>query len=198
MSANIAICGGIAVGKTTLGTKLCSMNEGWTFLEERPGEVAFIQEFYSDKERWAFHSRMGMLEYFFRRGAYLEASKGITVQDRTLHELIIFAEVQKELGTMSAKEFDLYDRIFTMLSERHPLPDVVVRCKCSAKVALQRVLKRGREFELGIKEDYISAIELRYDLWQERQSKSAKFIVINTDRELDVSEVSRKINDALR
>jgi deoxyadenosine/deoxycytidine kinase len=193
MASNVAICGGIAVGKTTLGETLVNLNPHWEFLEERPQEVAFIKEFYADKRRWAFHSRIGMLEYFFRRTEYLAASKGVVIQDRTLHELVIFAEVQAEIGTMSPEEFDLYHRVFVMLSERHPQPDIIIRCKCPSNEAMRRVRKRARDFEAGMTEDYIKVIEGRYDQWQDRQSATAKIIEINTDEEIDYKRIAEQL-----
>lgn len=194
MGSNIAICGGIAVGKTTLGKTLVNLNPDWEFLEERPQDVAFIKDFYADKRRWAFHSRIGMLEYFFRRTEYLTASKGVIVQDRTLHELVIFAEVQAEIGTMTSEEFDLYHRVFVMLSERHPQPDIIIRCKCPPNVALQRVRERARDFETSMTEDYIEVIEGRYDQWQDRQSATANIIEVNTDEEIDYSHIAQQLS----
>ena len=193
MANSVAICGGIAVGKTTLFNKLRSQNTDWEFLEERPEQVAFIKDFYDDKPRWVFHSRIGMLEYFFRRTKHLNASSRLVVQDRTLHELVVFAEVQKELGTMSSQEFDLYRRIFAMLSERHPQPDVIIRCKCFSNVALMRVRERARDFETSIDEDYIKTIERRYDQWQDRQSAATKIIEVYTDSDLDCSMVAEQL-----
>ena len=87
MANSVVICGGISVGKTTLWNKLRRLNTDWEFPEERPEERAFIENFYDDKLRWAFHGRIGMLEYFFRRTGRLVASSKLVFQDRTLHEL---------------------------------------------------------------------------------------------------------------
>ncbi|WP_243611758.1 deoxynucleoside kinase [Shimia aestuarii] len=193
MASNVAICGGIAVGKTTLGKALVSLRQDWDFLEERPQEVAFIKDFYAEKRRWAFHSRIGMLEYFFRRTAYLDASSKFVIQDRTLHELVIFAEVQAEIGTMSSSEFDLYHRVFVMLSERHPQPDVIIRCKCPSNVALKRVRERARDFEASMTEEYIKLIEDRYDQWQDRQSATTRIVEVHTDQEIDYSRISEQL-----
>jgi deoxyadenosine/deoxycytidine kinase len=162
-------------------------------LEERPEEVAFIKEFYDDKRRWSFHSRIGMLEYFFRRTEYLKASSKPVLQDRTLHELVIFAEVQNDLGTMSQEEFNLYHKVFTMLSESHQKPDILIRCKCSSSLALARVKERARDFETSMTEEYIRTIEARYDQWQERQPKTTKIIEVQTDGDLDYAKVADQI-----
>ena len=199
MSAfNVAICGGIAVGKTTLGKALVSASNGWNFLEERPADVAFIKDFYEDKKRWAFHSRIGMLEYFSRRSAYLESGTNLVIQDRTLHELIVFAEAQRDLGTMQQKEFDLYFRIFSLLSENHPVPNLMIRCTCDSETAIKRVRERGRAFEAGISQKYIQMIDERYDHWQDRQESRVKFIEVATDLELDVQAILESIETVQR
>ena len=172
MANSVVICGGISVGKTTLWNKLRSLNTDWEFLEERPEEGAFIEDFYDDKLRWAFHSRIGMLEYFFRRISRLVAPSKLVVQDRTLHELVVFAEVQVKLGTMSAQEFDLYRRVFAILSERHPQSDLIIRCKCPSNVALARVRERARKV---------------------RQSATTKIIEVYTDSDPDYSIIAEHL-----
>jgi len=194
MALKIAICGGIAVGKTTLGRRLADEMPNWQFLEEKPQEVAFIQEFYMDKARWAFHSRMGMLAYFLKRTVFLESSMPTVLQDRCLHELIVFAEVQRKLGTMRVDEFELYCNIFSQLCELQPAPDIVIRCTCSPKTSLQRVASRNREFEIGVQEAYIRHVEEQYDEWQSRNKNDLCFIDVNTDHGVDTSDLLKVIN----
>lgn len=194
MALNIAICGGIAVGKTTLGRRISSNARVWEFLEEKPEEASFIQEFYRDKARWAFHSRMGMLAYFLKRTVFLESSNATIIQDRCLHELIVFAEVQRKLGTMRSDEFNLYCDIFNQLCELQRFPDVIIRCVCSPNIALSRVGQRNRAFEVGMQESYIKLIETQYDEWEMRNDREVRFLKVNTDGEVDISDLLVKLN----
>lgn len=196
MLCNVAICGGIAVGKTTLGRSLSNLRQEWTFIEESPSDVPFIFEFYEDKARWAFHSRIGMLTYFFRRSNILNTIDGVVLQDRMLHELIVFAEVQRKLGTMRTDEFDLYSEIFQQLSAHQPRADLVIRCQCDRQTAMQRIVERGRTFEAAIAIDYLDEVEAAYDRWQERNSATMNFIIVDTGADLEVENVVRQIEEA--
>lgn len=193
MPKNFAICGGIAVGKTTLGRRLSLIEKNWVFLEEDPTIVPFINRFYDDKRRWAFHSRMGMLSYFNERSAFIEATSKIVLQDRSMHELIVFAEVQKMLGTMEDAEFELYQTIFHQLASHHPFPDVMIRCICDPDEAVRRISYRGRSFESAIDSNYLRLVEEAYDRWCERNHKQVEIITVRTDEAHEPAKLIEKL-----
>lgn len=188
----VSVCGGIAVGKTTLCGMLSAHDKSYELRLEDPTHVAFIKNFYEDRKRWAFHSRMGMLAYFLTRDA-VDSNHENIIQDRSFHELIVFATAQLRNGAITEEEYALYGVLFAGLSRLVPRPDCVVRCTCPVNVALQRVKTRGRTFESNINKDYLSLIEALYDQWISELPKSTRIIVVDTSREISVSDVWQQV-----
>lgn len=197
MQISVAVSGGIAVGKTTLCRELLLARPHCTLFEESPEEVAFLSDFYQDRKRWAFHSRMGMLAHFLHRRALLSSNAGDVIQDRFLQELMVFAQVQRRSGTLSEAEFSLYSDLYDHISEFQPRPAVIVRCICDPKIALERVRQRGREFESRVSVDYIAVIEAQYDDWLIAESKTTQVITVKTDIGVDAQAVWREIDQAV-
>jgi deoxyadenosine/deoxycytidine kinase len=188
----ISVCGGIAVGKTTLCKLLHETDRTASLRLEEPADVAFLKEFYADRKRWAFHSRMGMLAYFHARdGASTVESK--VLQDRCLHELVVFARAQLYTSTLTSEEYDLYRAIFSGFVKLVPMPSVIVRCVCPPEIALERVHRRGRVFEGSITTEYLSLIEARYDDWIAELPSTTQVVVVDTSAELDASDIWRRI-----
>jgi deoxyadenosine/deoxycytidine kinase len=175
----IAIAGGIAVGKTTLQSEIQKQMNHWGFVEEKPEKALFLKEFYADKGRWAFHSRMGMLAYFHERTGEKDGTD-IVVSDRCIHELIVFARVQKQLGTLSDQEFQLYVSIYQAMCATQQLPDKIIRCVCSNEEASKRVQKRARDFENKVDIQYLELVEKQYDAWLNELPSTINILVLDT------------------
>lgn len=89
----VAIVGGIAVGKTTIGNKLLSGIESLKFIEEDVSKNEFLEDFYGDMKRWAFHSRISTLAMIASNYVLDNVSEDIILMDRCLDELITFARL---------------------------------------------------------------------------------------------------------
>ncbi len=192
----IAICGGIAVGKTTIGKQLTKHLEDGHFIEEDPRQNSYLKEFYLDKKKWGFHSRIAMLALFI--DYYNSASqldKTYIVFDRTIHELITFARLQYFLGNLTKNEYKLYKQLYnSVLSLTKPM-DLVIYLYCDPLVSLNRIQKRGREFESSVDEKYLLSINHQYDIWLRLLKNKTSIIKIDTSSEIDLRLLGAKIRD---
>jgi deoxyadenosine/deoxycytidine kinase len=60
--------------------------------------------------------------------------------------------------TLGPDEFGLYQRIFQMLDQQLPRPDLVIYLEARPEVLLQRLRKRGRDYERGIGQEYLEKL----------------------------------------
>ena len=119
----IAIVGGIAVGKTTIGKRLIEKLDRIKFIEEDVSKNEFLSDFYDDMKKWAFHSRMSTLA-MIASNYILDHKDSIILMDRCLDELITFARLQYEKGNLSEREFKVYSQLFCDILAFAPKIDV--------------------------------------------------------------------------
>ncbi|WP_312406216.1 deoxynucleoside kinase [Rhizobium sp.] len=189
----IAVSGGIAVGKTTFGNRIGHELQGAYFVQENPEQNPFLEDFYKDRTRWSFHSRIGMLDLFEQRMKAIPGDIDVIVLDRTIHELIVFADLQLRNGTMSQKEYDLYKSVFETYCTLMPVPDILIRVTCDEEVALERMHSRGRSFEQKIGLEYLRAVEKEYDRWFAGLTLRSTIITVRTDREIDLRDLLTQV-----
>ena len=120
---HIAVAGLIGAGKTTFASALAVVARTAVFYEPVSGNP-FLAPFYADMPRWAFAMQMYLLDARAAQAAQAAAQGG--VQDRTLHEDAVFAELLTDDGAMSAAELALYRTYVVRLRDAAPAPDLVV------------------------------------------------------------------------
>jgi deoxyadenosine/deoxycytidine kinase len=193
----VSISGNISVGKTTLTSHLAGIIPACQAFIEHPGRNPYLADFYNDMPRWAFHSRVAMLAMFAARYREVDTAKEIVLMDRCIQEIIAFANLQVELGNLSASEFSVYEMLYDCLVAATPTPDIVLYLTCSPKVALQRIAERGRVFEKEISEKYLAAIELYYEQWISSLPATTTVLKYNTDSGINAESVFRDVQGCL-
>lgn len=155
----IVVEGPIGVGKTTLVNRLSEQNNGRTVLEifeENP----FLADFYGDRDSYAFQTEMFFLLSRYRQQeefAQEDLFNSLTVSDYLFTKCRLFASL-----TLSDHELALYDRMYSILSEQVPKPDVVVHLHAPLDTLLGRIQKRGRSYEQGMDPDYLDRLRSLY------------------------------------
>lgn len=148
----IAIEGCIGVGKTTLTNILATRFSARTVcevVEENP----FLPEFYRDPVAHAFKTQIFFLLSRYKQQETLaqgDLFASTTVADYTFAKDRIFAEL-----TLSNNELALYSEMYNVLNTRVPKPDLVVFLQAPIDIILQRIRRRGRDFERDIDPDYL-------------------------------------------
>ena len=113
--------------------------------------------------------------------------KDNNVLDRSIYEDWYFAKVNKDLGRISDLEFSLYeDLLNNMLEELEELPkkspDLMIYLSGSFETILERIKKRGREYELDeALVSYYYTLWQGYDNWIKQHYKASDVLIINID-----------------
>jgi deoxyadenosine/deoxycytidine kinase len=194
----VAIAGNIGSGKTTL-TNLLAKNFGWQPVYEQIDDNPYIENFYEDMRRWAFHLQIYFLQ---KRFTYVINSckkyKDI-VQDRTLYEdAYIFAPTLHSMGLLASRDYETYLSLFNLMISLTKQPDILIYLQASVPTLLNQISKRGRTYENSIRLDYITSLNERYENWV--STYEGRKLIINIDnlniidKPEDLGVVFEKVN----
>ena len=161
----IAIAGNIGVGKSTL-TELLSKRLGWEPYFEAVDENPYLADFYQDMQRWAFHSQIFFLSRRLRHHYELLQRRHSVIQDRSVYEdAEIFARNLYLQGHMNERDYRVYRDLYETVVAVLPPPDLVVYLQASVPTLLERIRRRGRDYEQGIAPEYLERLNTLYEEW---------------------------------
>lgn len=179
----VAVAGNIGVGKSAL-TRVLSNYFKWEAYYEHTDDNPYLADFYDEMPRWSFNLQVYFLSTRFRQQQEIENKPYSVVQDRSIYEdAEIFARNLHEMGLMSERDFDNYQRLFSIMTSYLEAPDLLIYLRASVPTLVRQIQSRGRPFETGIRIDYLKQLNERYEDWIERYDLGAK-LIIDTD-ELD-------------
>lgn len=161
----LIVAGNIGVGKTSLAERL-GERLGWKTAYESVADNPYLPDFYADMRSWAFHLQVFFLGH--RAKQYIDLCSGVqsVVFDRSIYEdAYIFARALHHMNNLAERDFISYRRIFDLVVNRLPTPDLLVYLRAPVKVLLDRIHSRGRAIESGINQEYLSLLESFYDEW---------------------------------
>lgn len=165
MKRFIAVAGNIGVGKSTL-VKLLSDRLGWKPFYEPVSENPYLVDFYKDMRTWAFHSQVFFLTRRLRIHRQLIDHPTSAIQDRSVYEdAEVFAQNLYCQGLIDERDYHSYQELYKVLIEFLPPPDLVIYLHSSVVTLMERITKRGRDFEKKITADYLEQLNVLYDKW---------------------------------
>ncbi|HTX73918.1 MAG TPA: deoxynucleoside kinase [Rectinemataceae bacterium] len=177
MKKYIVLAGNIGAGKSTL-VELLSRRLGFEPYYEPVAQNPFLQDFYADMPRWAFHSQVFFLTHRVRSHHALMADRHSVVQDRSLYEdAEVFAKNLYERGDMSGRDWETYVELYRSLCSLLPAPDLVIYLRATVPTLQARIARRGRSFEAGIPDEYLASLNRLYEAWIESFELSPVLIV---------------------
>lgn len=151
----VVVEGPIGVGKTSLARRLGDSFE-CELLLENSAENPFLERFYQSPRQYALPTQ---LFFLFQRARQLEQLRQTDmfsprrVSDFLLEKDILFAE-----SNLEDDEMRLYEQVYRQLSPNVPQPDLVIYLQASAEVLMQRVRRRGVDFERNIEPEYLERL----------------------------------------
>jgi deoxyadenosine/deoxycytidine kinase len=172
----MVIEGPIGVGKTSLATLLAQRFTGRLILESVE-ENPFLGSFYEDRQKYAFQTQLFFLLSRFRQQQELfqqDLFSSVTLSDYLFAKDRIFACLN-----LDPNELGLYDRIFEALGSRISKPDLVIYLQARLDVLLNRIRRRGREFERKIDPQYLEELMKAYNEFFFHYAETP-LLVINT------------------
>ena len=183
---HIAVAGNIGVGKTTL-TGLLAKNFNWEPHYESVDNNPYLDDFYTDMQRWSFNLQVYFLNSRFGQLKEFQESGKNIIQDRTVYEdAHIFAPNLHAMGLMTTRDFDNYSNLFKLMSSFVNPPDLLIYLRASVPTLVKQIQSRGRDYESSIRIDYLTRLNERYEAWISEYT-SGKLLIIDTD-DLDFSK----------
>jgi deoxyguanosine kinase len=173
---HIAIEGPIGVGKTSLTSLLAKRFRGAKVLADV--ENPFLDDFYKDKRGAAFRTELFFLLSRFDQQRQLSQGDLFTplvIADYTFAKSKIFAYL-----TLDDSELMIYNKLFDLLSENVPKPDLVIYLQANLDTLLRRIKKRGRAYEKSIAPTYLQELSEAYSHYFYRYDETP-LLVVNTN-----------------
>jgi len=181
----VAVAGNIGVGKSSL-TKVLAERYKLTPIYEAVDENPYLADFYVDMERYAFHSQMFFLARRLEQHlSYINhansALNNRVIQDRTIYEdAAIFAKNLADKGIFQARDYQTYRHMYEAIEKALRPPDLMIYLKAEVSTLKQRIIKRGRDYESTIEDDYLEQLNQLYNDWTSNYSLS-KIVTIETN-----------------
>ena len=183
---HIAIAGNIGAGKTSLA-ELIAKHYNWEAHYEDVIDNPYLDDFYTHMERWSFNLQVYFLKSRFQKLLAFQNNKKTIVQDRTIYEdAFIFAPNLNAMGLMNQRDFKNYRELFDLMESLIEGPDLLIYLRSSIPNLVNKIHKRGREYENSISIDYLSRLNERYEAWISTYDKN-KMVIIDVD-DLDFVE----------
>ncbi len=158
----IVVEGVIGVGKTSL-VKLLAAQTGARVNLEIVEENPFLSRFYQDRAAYAFQTQIFFLLSRFRQQQVLtqpELFSDLVVSDYLFAKDRIFANLN-----LSDDELALYNQLAGILEDRILKPDLVIYLQGSTPLLMERIRRRGRDFERNMDADYIESLNRAYNFF---------------------------------
>ena len=170
----IVIEGPIGVGKTSLASRLAESLSCESVLEQ-PSENPFLERFYRSRAQYALPTQ---LFFLFQRVRHLQELKQsdlfsqVRVSDFMLEKDALFARV-----TLDDDEFRLYQQVYGQFSLDIPDPDLVIYLQAPVETLLERIRRRGIDYERLIDKEYLQHIVDAYTTFFHRYNGSPLLII---------------------
>ena len=175
---SIAIEGPIGAGKSSLARILAERTDK-RLVVETDEENPFLDRFYKDEKKHAFQTQLFYLLSRYQQQVSLtqgELFRRGLVADYLFAKDRIFAAL-----TLDEQEFRLYDRVYSLLVNQVPRPDLVVYLQARPEVLLERVKKRGRATEGNIRAGYLEEVSQAFNQFFFHYNETPLLVVNTSD-----------------
>jgi deoxyadenosine/deoxycytidine kinase len=189
----IAVEGPIGVGKTTVVERLAEKLDANKVLEDGSTNP-FLPGFYDGKPGAAFQTELFYLLSRYRQQQELlqrQLFAQATLMDYLFEKSRLFAYLN-----LDDSELMIFDKLFALLVESVPKPDLVVYLQAPTEILLKRVKLRGLGDEGAISEEYLAELNRAYNHYFFHYS-ATPLLVVNT-ADLDFVKHSEDVDDLLK
>jgi len=189
----VAVEGAIGVGKTTVVDLLAERLDANKVLEDWSTNP-FLRPFYDGKPGVAFQAELFFLLSRYRQQQELTQRKLFT--ESTLVDYVFEKSRLFAYLNLDDSELLIFDKLFSLLSESVPKPDLVVYLQAPTEVLVRRVKARGRPEETNFSEEYLAEVNRAYNHYFFHYS-ATPLLVVNT-ADVDLARNEEDIADLLK
>jgi deoxyguanosine kinase len=189
----IAVEGPIGVGKTTVVERLAEQLDAVTMLEDWSTNP-FLRPFYEGTDGAPFQLELFFLLMRYRQQQELVQRKlftQATLCDYVFEKSRLFAYLN-----LDDSELLIYEKLYSLLSESVPKPDLVVYLQAPTEILMRRVRTRGRPEESRLSEEYMTEVNRAYNHYFFHYS-ATPLLVVNT-ADVDFARSQADVDDLLR
>lgn len=189
----IAIEGPIGVDKTMIVERLATRLDANKVLEDWATNP-FLRPFYDGKAGAAFQTELFFLLSRYRQQQELvqrQLFAQATLCDYVFEKSRLFAYLN-----LDDSELLIFDKLYALLSESVPKPDLVVFLQAPTELLVKRVRTRGRPEETALSEEYLAEVNRAYNHYFFHYS-STPLLVVNT-ADVDLVNEAADLDDLLK
>jgi len=189
----IAVEGVIGVGKTAVVERLAERLDATTVLEEW-AQNPFLKTFYEGAPGAAFQAELFFLLSRYRQQQELlqrNLFQTCTVSDYVFEKSRLYAYLNLE-----DSELLIYERLYALLIEAVPRPDLVVYLQAPTEVLAKRIRTRGRPEESRLGDEYLSEVNRAYNHYFFHYAQTPLLVVNTTD--LDFARRPEDLEDLMK
>src|SRR5499427_10674829 len=158
---HVAIDGPIGVGRTALVDLLARRFHGTQILEDV--ENPFLADFYRRRKGAAFQTQLFFLLSRYQQQmeiAQIDLFTTLVVADYHFPKDKIFACLN-----LDDSELLIYDKLYQLLADTVPKPDLVIYLQGSLETCLKRIKRRIKANEKGITPEYVAQLIEAYNYY---------------------------------
>src|SRR5512143_2821670 len=185
----IAVEGPIGVGKTTVVDRLAERLDAEKVMEEWSTNP-FLRPFYDNRAGAAFQTELFFLLSRHRQLQELQQRSlfgKVTLVDYVFEKSRLFAYLN-----LDDSELLIFDKLFALLSESVPRPDLVVFLQAPTEVLVKRVRARGRAEEGNLSEEYLAEVNRAFFHYS-----ATPLLVVNT-ADVDFANCAEDVDELLK
>jgi len=189
----VAIDGPTGVGKTALVERLAQRLEATAALEEW-SQNPFLKGFYEGQAGAAFQTELFFLLSRYRQQQ--ELTQRTLFQSYTLSDYVFEKSKLFAFLNLDDSELLIYEKLYSLLAENVPRPDLVVYLQAPTEVLLRRIRTRGRPEEARLSEEYLAEVNRAYNHYFFHYTATPLLVVNTTD--VDFVSRAQDLDDLLK
>lgn len=198
MTDTLTIVGNIASGKSTLMPRLAQALSARAIDADSLFQTTdpFAKPFLADMSRWAFTNEVWLTveRAKIMKEALEKKTSKVTLVDSGLLMSWVYAYSHLIVGKISQDEWNLYHELYDQLTDGLFENTKVVKLSYSIDTLMQRLQKRGRDFELAFyTREYLGQLELGLSALQEKLV--ARKVTVIEILEKDVADFEENSKD---
>jgi len=189
----IAVEGVIGVGKSVVVEKLAERLDA-AVVQEEWASNPFLKPFYDAAPGAAFQTELFFLLSRYRQQQELQQRslfKHVTLSDYLFDKSKLFAYLN-----LDDSELLIYEKLYALLAEGVPRPDLVVYLQAPTEVLMKRIRSRGRPEEASLSEEYLAEVNRAYNHYFFHYT-ATPLLVVNT-AEVDFVSRAEDVDDLLK